>query len=464
MKETLETLFRQVVGKDAEHISPLTPAGSNRRYYRLQTDDVSLVGVVGTSQQENDAFLTIAAQLHRADVRVPIVKAVSDDRHCYLQEDLGDVSLFSLLQHDGTKAPHVAALLEETMHQLPVIQFKGAQGLDFSKCYPSPAMDRRGILWDLNYFKYCYLKATGIDFLESALEDDFEHFADVLLSEPFDTFMYRDFQSRNVMIHDNHPWFIDFQGGRQGPVYYDVASFLWQARAGFPDEERDRLIEVYLEALQPYRKIEKAAFLERLRYFVLFRLMQVLGAYGFRGYFERKGHFLQSIPQAIESLRKELRNAFPEIPYLAEVLHKVVSLPQQTLPLEAEGLTVEINSFSYRRGIPDDLSGNGGGFVFDCRAIHNPGRYEEYKSFTGRDKPVIDFLDATDDMSLFLSHVYALVDQAVERYLARGFSHLMVSFGCTGGQHRSVYAAEHLAQHLREHYPVHILLNHRAQK
>ena len=474
MTEVLKSLFRQTVGCDADSLRPLTPAGSNRRYYRLQTGSVSLVGVVGTSVEENEAFLTIDRQLHGAGIHVPEVRAVSDDKRCYLQEDLGDVSLFSLLQQEGAEAPQVWALLTETMRQLPAIQFRGAEGFDFSKCYPSASMDRRSILWDLNYFKYCYLKATGVDFLEAALEDDFERFADVLLSASSDTFMYRDFQSRNVMVHDGKPWFIDFQGGRKGPIYYDVASFLWQARAGFTDEQRDRLIDVYLDALQSLTAtsegtaaalaVSKETFLARLRYFVLFRLLQVLGAYGFRGWFERKGHFLQSIPRAIESLKHELRHSFTEIPYLVGVLQKVVSLPQPTLPLEAEGLTVEINSFSFRKGIPDDLSGNGGGFVFDCRAIHNPGRYEQYKSFTGRDKPVIDFLDATDDMALFLSHVYALVDQAVERYLARGFSHLMVSFGCTGGQHRSVYAAEHLAQHLRENYPVHILLNHRAQQ
>ena len=348
MSETLKTLFRQFVGRDVESVRPLTPAGSNRRYYRLQAGDVSLVGVVGTSKEENEAFLMIANQLHRSGVRVPVVRMVSDDRHCYLQDDLGDLSLFDLLQQDGTDALEVQSLLEETLRQLPVIQFKGAQGLDFSKCYPSSSMDKRGILWDLNYFKYCYLKATGIDFLESSLEDDFERFADVLLSEPFDTFMYRDFQSRNVMVYDGKPWFIDFQGGRKGPIHYDVASFLWQARAGFSDEERSRLIDVYLEALQPFRSVEKDVFLQRLRYFVLFRLLQVLGAYGFRGYFERKGHFLQSIPQAINSLRNELRNNFPEIPYLIEVLQKIVSLPQQVIPLETDGLTVEINSFSYR--------------------------------------------------------------------------------------------------------------------
>jgi len=461
--ETLQMLFRQYVGKEPERVVPLTPAGSNRRYYRLSAagtgGEESLVGVVGTSPEENTAFFTIASHLRQAGIRVPEVKAVSSDKRSYLQDDLGDTSLFSLLGQDCADA-----LLEKTMRQLPAIQFKGAEGLDFRLCYPSPSMDRRGILWDLNYFKYCYLKATGLDFSEPALEDDFERLADKLLSEPFDTFMYRDFQSRNVMVKEGEPWFIDFQGGRRGPIYYDVASFLWQARAGFSDVQRSHLIDVYLEALQPFRPMEKSAFVRQLRYFILFRLLQVLGAYGFRGYFERKSHFLQSIPMALASLRKELACGYPELPYLYDVLQRVASQPLQEVALEAEGLTVEVNSFSYRSGIPDDFSGNGGGYVFDCRALNNPGRYEAYKTFTGKDMPVIDFLDSKDDMACFLSHVYALVDQAVERYLERGFHHLMVSFGCTGGQHRSVYAAEHLSQHLREKYPVHIQLNHRAQK
>ena len=459
MVHTLQVLFHQATGKEATCTSALTPAGSNRRYYRLMADGVSLIGVVGTSVEENDAFLTIDANLRAQGLNVPEVMAVSDDHLCYLQEDLGDVSLFSLIAKGEADS-----LLRDTMRQLPRLQFKGADGLDFSRCYPSPLLDRRGILWDLNYFKYCFLKGTGIDFSEPALEDDFERLADRLLSEEADTFMYRDFQSRNVMVKDGQPWFIDFQGGRRGPIYYDVASFLWQARAGFTPAQRDELIHVYLEALQPFRPTEKSTFVGTLRYFVLFRLMQVLGAYGFRGFFERKAHFLQSMPMAIESLKHELEDDFPTLPYLTELLKKVTALPRFAPQPTAEGLTVQITSFSYRRGLPEDCSGNGGGFIFDCRAIHNPGRYEQYKPFTGKDQPVIDFLDATEGMTVFLEHVYALVDQAVERYLARGFTHLAVSFGYTGGQHRSVYAAEHLARHLEGRYPITIQLTHREQK
>lgn len=459
MAETLQLLFRQATGLECATLVPLTPAGSNRRYYRLSAQGTSLVGVEGTSVEENEAFFAIATHLRRQGLNVPAVYAVSDDRRCYVQDDLGDVSLFQLIQQGET-----GDLLQQTMWKLPSLQFLGAEGFDFSSCYPSPSMDRRSILWDLNYFKYCFLKATGIDFSEPALENDFERLADVLLAEPADTLMYRDFQSRNVMVKDGQPWFIDFQGGRRGPICYDVASFLWQARAGFTAAQRSALIDAYLEALQPFRPTRKEDFLRSLRYFVLFRLMQVLGAYGFRGYFERKAHFLQSMPLAIDSLRHELEADFPVVPYLTGLLHQVVTLPRFSQTAPSDGLTVEITSFSYRRGIPEDASGNGGGFVFDCRAIHNPGRYEEYKSLTGKDQPVIDFLDATEGMARFLDHVYGLVDPTVERYLARGFSHLSVSFGCTGGQHRSVYAAEHLAQHLSGRYPIHILLTHREQK
>lgn len=458
MTETLQSLFAQTTGREAELVMPLTPAGSNRRYYRLVADEKSLIGVIGTSVEENEAFLAIDKQLRSKGLSVPVVYAVSADRHCYIQEDLGDVSLFQRIQ-----CGEADALLEKTMRQLPALQFGGADGFDFSICYPSPAMDRRSIRWDLNYFKYCFLKSAGVEFSESILEDEFECLADVLLSEPFDTFMYRDFQSRNVMVKDDEPWFIDFQGGRRGPLYYDVASFLWQARAGFSPAQRERLIDVYLDALQPYRATDKETFMQKLRYFVLFRLMQVLGAYGFRGFVEHKAHFLQSMPLAIESLGQELKEPFAELPYLTVLLNKVVEQPRFAPVVKEDGLTVEITSFSYRRGIPEDISGNGGGFVFDCRAIHNPGRYEQYKPFTGMDEPVIDFLDQTEGMAHFLENVYSLVDQAVERYIARGFDHLMVNFGCTGGQHRSVYAAEHLARHLKENYPVHILLTHREQ-
>ena len=354
-------------------------------------------------------------------------------------------------------------LLHKTIRLLPKIQFVGADGMDFSNCYPQPEFNSRSILWDLNYFKYCFLKATGLEFQEDRLEDDFQKMADVLLRNSSATFMYRDFQSRNVMVRDNEPWLIDFQGGRKGPVYYEVASFLWQAKAKNPEDLRNELLEEYIEALRQYMPVDEAYFRSQLQHFVLFRILQVLGAYGFRGYFEKKPHFIQSVPYAIENLRELLRNDYPEYPYLCSVLRELTELKQFTDDAQKRRLEVKVMSFAYKKGIPNDQTGNGGGFVFDCRAINNPGKYERYNHFTGLDEPVISFLEADGEITDFLEHVYTLVDASVKRYLDRGFTNLMVCFGCTGGQHRSVYSAQHLAEHLNSKFGVKVHLVHREQ-
>ena len=465
--EILKQLFLQYTGCEAEACYPLTPAGSPRRYYRLGDGECTAVGVIGTSVKENEAFVAIARQMRAKGLPVPEVYAVSEDGMCYLQEDLGDVSLFALLAEAQKRGGYDEAdmeMLREVMRLLPDVQWRTAEGLDFSVCYPSAVLNRRGIQWDLHYFKYCFLKATGLEFEEERLEDDFDRLANVLLADSDDTFMYRDFQSRNVMIRDGKPWLIDFQGGRRGPVEYDLVSFLWQARARFTPAMRQQLIEEYLCSARRYRSFDEEVFACRLQYFVLFRTLQVLGAYGYRGYFEHKAHFVQSIPMAIANLRNLLdENDFADMPYLVAMLREMVALPLFAAQEESAELTVRITSFSYKKGIPDDASGNGGGFVFDCRAIHNPGRYDEYKQLTGMDEPVITFLDKEEAMQEFLEHVYGIVDYSVEKYRSRGFTHLMVSFGCTGGQHRSVYSAEHLANHLSEKYGVRIILEHREQ-
>jgi hypothetical protein len=318
-------------------------------------------------------------------------------------------------------------------------------------------------MWDLNYFKYCFLKATGLEFDESRLEDDFQALAEVLMRSQSSTFMYRDFQSRNVMLSDGKPYFIDFQGGRKGPFYYDVASFLWQAKAGFPQSLRMELLHQYIDALRKYKPVDEAYFFEQLRHFVLFRTLQVLGAYGFRGYFEKKPHFMQSVPYAIANLKELLGTPFPEYPYLSEMLGQLVELKQFTDQMQKRALTVRVLSFAYKKGIPDDTTGNGGGYVFDCRAVNNPGKYDRYKPYTGLDEPVIKFLEDDGEIITFLEHCYALVDATVKRYVDRGFTNLMVSFGCTGGQHRSVYSAQHLAEHLNEKFNVKVELTHREQ-
>lgn len=456
MENRLEKLFFQTTGQSVITANQLTPAGSNRTYYRLSdADGNTVIGVEGTSVQENMAFFEISSHFRKQQLAVPELIAVSDDGLCYLIQDLGDVSLYDYLASDrknGEYSVESVKMLETVMQTLPDLQFKGADGLDFSKCYPSESFDLRMIKWDLNYFKYCFFKAVGIEFNEALLEDDFDALTDILLensSEFGTTFMYRDFQSRNVMVKDNSPWFIDYQGGRKGPIEYDVASFLWQARASYPDSLRNHLVDVYISALQKYRKIEKSLFLKRLDHFVLFRTLQVLGAYGFRGYFEHKAQFIQSIPAAMANIRSLLVKPMSEYPYLKTLLQQLVDLPQFAVADKQDGLlTVKVQSFSYRKGIPQDNLGNGGGFVFDCRYMHNPGLYDEYKQLYGIDRPVIDFLEEQGEIQSFLKNVYAIVEPAVVKYMKRGFTNLMVSFGCTGGRHRSVYSAQHLAEYL----------------
>ena len=463
--EQLASLYQAYTGTAPDKVTELPASGSNRRYFRLEGSP-TLIGVVGTCLEENEAFLYMADHFLKHNIPVPRVVAVADDRMSYLQADLGDTLLFGAIEKGRLTrsfSTDERRLLADTIRLLPDIQFMGAVGMDFSKCYPAAEFDTRSIMWDLNYFKYCFLKATGLEFSEDRLEDDFQALAEVLMRSKSSTFMYRDFQSRNVMIKDGQPWFIDFQGGRKGPYFYDVASFLWQAKANFPDGLRHELIKEYIDALKKYKPVDEEYFLEQLRHFVLFRTLQVLGAYGYRGYFEKKPHFLQSVPFALANLRAILDKPFVEYPYLDSMLRQLVDMKQFSDELQKRTLTVKVMSFAYKKGIPNDTSGNGGGFVFDCRAVNNPGKYERYKPFTGLDKEVIKFLEDDGEITTFLDHCRALVDASVRRYIDRGFSNLMVCFGCTGGQHRSVYCAQHMAEHIHSQFNVKVELFHREQ-
>lgn len=463
--EELQKLYQSYTGSPAEEIIELPSSGSNRRYFRIKGTE-TLIGVSGTSIEENQAFLYMAKHFLEKGLPVPKVYAYSDDHSFYIQEDLGDTLLFDAIEK-GRKSSvfdeEERRLLHKTITRLPDIQFRGSDGFNFSYCHPQSEFNQRSILWDLNYFKYCFLKATGMEFQENLLEDDFLKMSDVLLRSSSATFLYRDFQSRNVMIKDGEPWFIDFQGGRKGPVYYDVASFLWQAKAKFPDDLRNELLNDYITALRKYIPVDEAYFYSQLRHFVLFRTLQVLGAYGFRGYFEKKPHFIQSVPFAIDNLRQLLKNDYPEYPYLCSVLRELTGLKQFSDDMQKRALEVKVMSFAYKKGIPNDPSGNGGGFVFDCRAINNPGKYERYNHFTGLDEPVIQFLEDDGEITNFLEHVYHIADATVKRYLDRGFTNLMICFGCTGGQHRSVYSAQHLSEHLNSKFGVKVHLVHREQ-
>lgn len=464
----LERLFQQITGRKPTEFLELTPTGSNRHYYRLVNDRISLIGVIGTSPEENKAYITLARHFYELKLPVPQLLAVSPDGMTYLQEDMGDTLLFDYIsqgRENGTFSDSEKQMLHETIKMLPRFQVNGAKELDFSVCYPQPEFNERSVFWDLNYFKYYFLKPSGTEFQENRLEDDFVRFSEVLLQSPTNTFMYRDFQSRNVMIKNEMPYFIDFQGGRKGPVHYDIASFLWQAKAQYPTELKEELLQTYIQALRELMPVDEKRFREQLNHFVLFRTLQVLGAYGFRGYFEQKPHFLQSIPYALSNLKAILsEQTNPQYPYLIEILNTMTdNMEGEEKESSQKSLTVKVYSFSYRKGIPADTSGNGGGFVFDCRAIHNPGKYEQYKSLTGLDAPVIEFLEKDGEILTFLDRAYELAGASVARYVERGFDSLMVCFGCTGGQHRSVYSAQKMAEHIHKKYGVKVELCHREQ-
>ena len=374
--EELKKLYIAHTGHEPEQIDELPSSGSNRRYFRL-IGSPTLIGVSGESVEENRAFLYMAEHFRQKGLPVPQVFIRSEDDIYYLgKKTPGRLRSYSMpsrkpLSQTSVFGEEEKQLLRKTIRLLPAVQFAGADGMDFSYCYPQAEFNSRSILWDLNYFKYCFLKATGMDFQEDRLEDDFQKMADVLLRSSSATFMYRDFQSRNVMIKDGEPWLIDFQGGRKGPVYYDVASFLWQAKANYPDSLRQELLKEYIDALRKYQPVDEAYFYAQLRHFVLFRTMQVLGAYGFRGYFEKKPHFIQSVPFAIENLRQLLQEPYPDYPYLCRILRELTELKQFTDDLQKRRLVVKVTSFAYKKGIPEDSTGNGGGFVFDCRAVNN---------------------------------------------------------------------------------------------
>ena len=462
-------LYKQYTGCTADTLQCIAGSGSNRVYYRMGTSTSSVttvIGVHGKVEKENKAFIAIAKEFEKAGIPAPKVLAVSEDNLYYLTSDLGDESLFFNYIAKGFDDECVS-LLHKTIAMLPKIQFEVGRTLDFSVCFPVADFDERGIRWDLNYFKYNFLKLSTIEFDEALLEDCFDHLVNVLLCESTDTFLFRDFQSRNVMVSGGEPCFIDFQGGRRGPIYYDLVSFVYQAKAAIPSDIREDLIRTYLNSLKAYREVDEKDFREKLMLFALFRNLQVLGAYGYRGLIEGKAHFISSIPFAIKNLKALLEECkFTGIDYLISLLNELIEYHTDSTAeqIDSSKLCVDIYSFSYKKGIPADYSGNGGGFVFDCRAVHNPGRYKEYKQLTGLDKGVIDFLEEDGEMVEFMKSVYALADASVARYLERGFTHLQFSFGCTGGQHRSVYGAEHLAKHLSEKFGVQIRLTHREQK
>ncbi len=472
------------IGESPKEILPIAESGSARKYFRIITDNKSLIGTFSNNVEENEAFLAFSKHFHDLGLNVPEVFAINEEKTCYLQSDFGDDNLFAhvqkaLMANVGpstssgtlvTYSENVIELYKKALSHLVKLQVLGHQGLDYSKAYPTERFDRQAIIDDLNYFKYYFVKPhEEIDFNETRLGKDFEAFADFVSQAPCDFFMYRDFQSRNIMVKDGELYFIDFQGGRKGPLNYDVVSLLYQVKAQIPQAIRDELVNYYKAELSQYMSPEAVKFDTYQPYFVYLRLMQVLGAYGFRGLIQKKSHFIESIPYAlreIEALSKATPlTAYPELQSVISQLNKLDAKYAALIAPPAGKLTVTINSFSFKKGYPADFSGNGGGFVFDCRALPNPGREPEFKTKTGRDWEVIDYLMAKPPVHVFLDHVKGIVGQSVDNYRERHFSNLMISFGCTGGQHRSVFFAQTIYEWLKATYPdIHLKLNHIERK
>ncbi len=468
--DILQGLFEKWAGEQGIEILPIPQAGSYRQYYRLTGQMKQAIGVYSPDKKETRAFVEFTNHFRQLGLRVPAIYSSDLANDCYLVSDLGDVSLLDHLEKNrngGIPAEETYNYYKQAIAELPRFQVDACKDLNFSACYPSGVFDGRSMRWDLNYFKYYFLRLLKIQFNEAALEDDFDRLIVYLLQSGNQYFMYRDFQARNIMIYEGKPWFIDYQGGRKGPLQYDLASLLFQVKASLPYAFREEMLQWYLENLKIYISIDEKKFVDDYYGFVLIRLLQVMGAYGFRGYFERRAHFLQSIPYAIENLRWLISNVKfrVEMPELMKTLEEIAKT-EITLPASPEVgvLNVRVNSFSFKNGSPPDYSGNGGGFVFDCRALPNPGRYDHYKKFTGLDEPVIQYLDREPVVVKFLQNVYKIVDQSILEYQRRGFSHLQVNFGCTGGQHRSVFCASRLAAYLEENYSVKVTVFHQEMK
>jgi len=466
--DILKQLFEQHFHASPERVVPLQGelGGSGRKIIRLVNKKHRAIGILYGVREENAAFLEFSKHFRRHGLPVPEIYAEDLDHGAYLEEDLGDTTLFEFLSKNRTGeniAPQAVEAYRKVVAVLPRFQVEAARDLNYKVCYPNPSFDRQSIAWDLNYFKYYFLRLAGIPFNEQALEDDFGRLTEFLLSAPRDYFLYRDFQSRNVLLRNGAPFFVDYQGGRKGALQYDIASLLYDAKADLPPDLRQQLLDHYLDRLSSFVQLDREAFLRHYYAFVYIRIMQALGAYGFRGFFERRAHFLQSVPYALKNLRWLLHNVRLPVPLPALMdafKGMLASEKLQGLASEADNLVVRIFSFSFHHGLPKDESGNGGGFVFDGRSLPNPGREERFKALTGKDAPVIDYLNQQESVHQFLAGVLSLVDSSISNYQQRGFKNLMVSFGCTGGQHRSVFLAEQLAKRLRARNGLEISVRH----
>jgi aminoglycoside/choline kinase family phosphotransferase len=464
----LNRLFEERFHSPVTHVHPLQGqlGGSGRQIIRLSNESNTAIGIVYGVREENFAFLEFSKHFRKHGLPVPEIYGEDLDHGVYLEEDLGNTTLYEFLSKNRNASTIAAPVVEayrKVVAILPRFQVEAGRDVNYEACYPIGSFDRQSVAWDLNYFKYYFLRLAGVPFNEQALEDDFGRLTDFLMTAERHYFLYRDFQSRNIVLRNGQPYFVDYQGGRKGALQYDIASLLFDAKADLPPELRQELLDHYLDALSGYIKVDREAFMKHYYAYVYVRILQALGAYGFRGFYERKQHFLQSVPFAMKNLRWLLHHVtLPiELPTLMAAFQSMLASEKlQGLAGQAEPLTLRIFSFSFHQGAPKDETGHGGGFVFDGRSLPNPGREERFKPLTGKDTPVIEYLNQQESVHQFLASVMSLVDASVASYRERGFKNLMVSFGCTGGQHRSVYLAEQLAKHFRARNGVEVAVRH----
>lgn len=464
----IDELFSSVTQRTADRIEKLPQSGSDRIYFRVYAGNDTFIATYNLNQKETNTFIQFSRHFKKAGLPVPEILGVNDGNTIYIQEDLGTESLLNQLEKYGhTDLPY--QLFQKSLAALARIQILGDKGLDYNLCLTAREFGKQAILSDLLYFKYYFLDTLQLPYDKQAMLDDFEALSTYLTHTQYKYFMFRDFQSRNIIVKEGEVSFIDFQGGMKGALQYDVASLLWQAKAELSEEWKNSLLEYYMDQIDQLLKepVDRITFVSQYNGYVLIRLLQVMGAYGFRGLFERKAHFLTSIPLALRNLKffiehKRIGIITPEFDRVLKlvVADKMIQRFEPPQATEQTPLVIHLNSFSYKKGVPVDESENGGGFVFDMRGILNPGRFDDYKKLSGQDKPVQDFLEQRTKMNEFLNSVWDLIDITVEDYLKRGFSNLMINFGCTGGQHRSVYAAEQTARHLRNKYKVKTILQH----
>ena len=468
MEEALKELFSKTFGEPAESAEPMKGDGSGRRLWRLRRKRQSAVGAANSDRLENQAFLRFSRHFRRCGLPVPEIYGEDASRGIYLEEDLGDTTLFQYLSAQRASqgfTPGVVDVYRKAVSLLPRFQIEAGRTLDYKACYPRASFDKQSMMWDLNHFKYYFLQLAQIPFHETSLEEDFRRFADFLLEAEGNFLLLRDFQSRNIMVREGSPWFIDYQGGRKGALQYDIASLLFDAKADVPFDLRRELLELYLDEASRLVPIDRARFMKYYPGFVYIRIMQAMGAYGLRGFYERKPHFLQSIPYAVRNIEHLLRTTELQVkvPALMEVFRNLTASSKLRQYGQARlGLTVRVQSFSFGDGVPQDERGHGGGFVFDCRALPNPGRFPQYAALDGRNPAVAAFLAREPAVKRFLEHASSLVEESVENYRTRNFTDLVAAFGCTGGRHRSVYCAERLAERLREKYGIPVELAHTA--